>query len=395
MKLLLSKGIPLFAFISLFTIQLSAQILPTFSDVDYVGDGITRHLLDVYVPPTFHDTPRPAVMYIHGGGWENGKKKGELRSDLTPLYQLAKYIIIDINYRYSSDSIWPAQLYDCKAAIRHLRHHAALYNIDTCAIGVMGHSAGGHLAAVLGTTNHIDSLEGYHLGYPDQHSKVHAVIDFFGPTDFLQADEHFPVAPPDSCLETVIYADAQSIASQLVGCPITTCPKKVKSANPITYINGNEPPFRIYHGTFDCAVPLHQSQILYESLVLQNISTDFIIVENAVHADNIFYTPSAVTDLSNFFVEHLSAVTCYPISTAADSIFKNNFNIFPNPASDFIFLDIEGNSTLPSIEILDYNGKIIRTYNDTKIDIQGLPKGVYLIHIRFHNENIFKKLIKM
>lgn len=394
MRLFISKEIPLFALMLLWATQISAQILPRFTDVDYVGDGIQKHLLDIYIPPTSHGAPRPAVVYIHGGGWENGEKKGELRSDLTPLYQQAKYIIVDINYRYSLDSIWPSQIYDCKTAIRYLRQHADIYNIDTCAIGVMGHSAGGHLAAALGTTNHIDSLEGYHLGYPEQHSAVQAVVDFFGPTDFLKADGHYPIAPPDSCIQTVIYTDPQSIASQLVGCPITTCPERVKSANPITYINGNEPPFRIYHGTFDCAVPLHQSQILYDSLMTKDVSTDFIIVENAVHADNVFYSTPAITGLTNFFVEHLYAASCYPVSTN-DSISENNFNIFPNPATDFIFLDFDENSLPLSIEVLNYNGKIVSTSYDTQIDVHALPKGIYFLRLKFPKETIAQKFVKI
>ncbi len=391
MRLLLSRGVLFFA-LFLWVTQISAQILPRYPNVDYIGDSLDRHLLDVYIP-TGLQGPRPAVVYIHGGGWENGEKKGELRHDLTRLYQHAKYVVVDINYRYSQDSIWPAQLYDCKAAIRHLRHNADIYNIDTCAIGVIGHSAGGHLAAILGTTNDIDTLEGYHLGYPQQSSTVQAVVDFFGPTDFLKADGHFPLAPPDSCIEVAVYATSYSMTSQLLGCPITTCPERVQSANPITYIDGNEPPFRIYHGTFDCAVPLHQSEILYESLIFEDISTDFIVIENAVHADHVFYENEAVIAFTNFFVQHLSAAACFTTST--DTISEIDFNIYPNPASDFLFIDIEDNTAPLSIEIISSAGKTINNYNDTTIDIQNLPKGIYLIHLKFPQENITQKFVKM
>ncbi len=390
MRFFLSRGI-LFVLL-LWTTQTLAQILPTYTNVDYVGDDLDRHLLDVYIPPNLQN-PRPAVVYIHGGGWENGEKKGELRNDLIRLYQYAKYVVVDINYRYSQDSIWPAQLHDCKTAIRHLRHYADIYNIDTCAIGVMGHSAGGHLAAMLGTTNHIDSLEGYHLGHTQQSSTVQAVVDFFGPTDFLKADAHFPLAPPDSCVEVTEYSAPYSMTSQLLGCPINTCPERVQTANPITYVDGNEPPFRIYHGTFDCAVPLHQSEILYDALRFEDIFTDFIIVENAVHADHVFYASNAVIAFTNFFVEHLSAAACVP--TANDTISETDFNISPNPASDFLFIDLNDDIPPPSIQIINSNGKTINTYNDTTIDIQSLPKGIYFILLKFPKESITQKFIKM
>lgn len=395
MRLLLSRGVPIFVLL-LWTAQTFAQILPSYPNVDYVGDSLDRHLLDVYIPPNLLG-PRPAVVYIHGGGWENGEKKGELRPDLVRLYQYAKYVVVDINYRYSQDSIWPAQIYDCKTAIRHLRRHADMYNIDTCAIGVMGHSAGGHLAAVLGTTSYIDTLEGYHLGYAEQSSSVQAVVDFFGPTDFLKADDYFPVAPPDSCIDVAVYSEPYSMTSQLLGCPIETCPKRVQSANPITYINGDEPPFRIYHGTFDCAVPLYQSEILYESLRLAGVPTDFIVVENAVHADHIFYAYNAIVAFTNFFVENLSAAACVP--TSNDTITSEEFiefSMYPNPASDFLFIDIEDDMFPMFIEIIDYTGKKIKTdYNDTTINIQHFPKGVYLIRLKFPKASITRKFIKM
>jgi len=354
----------LLAILLLCAMQTYAQIMPTYSDVDYVGDEIKKHLLDIYIPPNEKD-PRPAVVYIHGGGWENGEKQGELRNELQKIYNVAKYIVVDINYRYSTDSIWPAQLYDCKTAIRYLRHNAELYNIDTCAIGVMGHSAGGHLAAILGTTNGIDSLEGYHLGYPNSSSSVQAVIDFFGPTDFLKADAHYPVVPPDSCIETVTYDDPDSFLSQLLGCQISTCPKMVASANPITYVR-------------------------------KNIPTDFIVVQNAVHADNIFYNTPAVNGLTNFFIEHLSLVACFqPPITNNDTISENTFNLVPNPAEDTIFLNFHIQATPQHIQIINMKGQIMSTQNDSRIDITDLAVGTYFVRVVFRDGVITKRFVKV
>ncbi len=293
------------AFYVLLTTPLTAQIEPTFRDIDYVGDGLQNHLLDVYIPPNT-GSPRPAVVYIHGGGWKNRTKKGTLRNDLRRLYEDAQYVIVDINHRYSTEAIWPAQIHDCKTAIRHIRHHADLYQIDPCAIGVMGHSSGGHLAAMLGAAMGIDSLEGYHLGYPNESSDVQAVIDFFGPTDFLQVDNMYP----STCDSPVIYEEPGSMVSQLMGCLVTECADKVQSANPINYIDGNEPPFSIYHGTADCTVPFFQSGILYNALIENNILVQVNFPQEAVHADPIFYSWNTILNLTNFFVQHLSAATC-------------------------------------------------------------------------------------
>src|SRR4030095_3480350 len=133
------------------------------------------------------------------------------------------YIIADINYRYSSDSIFPAQIHDCKTAIRWLKEHASAYEIDTCRIGLIGESAGGHLVSFLGTSQGIDSLEGYYLGSITATSKVQGVFDLYGVTDMNYFDGYYPDVPPDSCLFVLVSNDdPNSFVAQLLGCSITT-----------------------------------------------------------------------------------------------------------------------------------------------------------------------------
>ncbi|MCB0639674.1 MAG: alpha/beta hydrolase, partial [Lewinella sp.] len=126
------------------TLQLaSAQNpVPTYTDVDYVGDGDEKHFLDIYIPPGISE-PAPTVVFIHGGGWRSGSKSTAM-PHCRLLYE-AGYVVVSIDYRLSQDSIFPAQIYDCKTAIRFLRTHAGEYLVDTCNIGVAGKSAGGHL----------------------------------------------------------------------------------------------------------------------------------------------------------------------------------------------------------------------------------------------------------
>ena len=154
---------------------------PTYRNVDYVGDGHPRHTLDIYIPPGT-SAPAKTVVYIHGGWWMAGSK-GRTMAFCNDLYN-SGYVIVGINYRLSNDSIFPAQIYDCKAAIRYIKMYSDIFHIDTCNIGVTGESAGGHLSALLGTSIGEPSLEGLYLGNTGASSDVHAVLDYFGPTSF-------------------------------------------------------------------------------------------------------------------------------------------------------------------------------------------------------------------
>ncbi len=182
-----------------------------------------------------------------------------------------------MSYRLSQEAVFPAQIEDCKAAIRWLRANADQYHIDPDRIGAWGASAGGHLVALLGTSGDVDELEGK-LGNSEQSSRVQAVCDFFGPTDFLQMDAH---AQRGSRL---IHDAADSPESQLVGGPIQTNKGKVARANPITYVTEDDPPFLIVHGDRDALVPWHQSQLLFDALQdagVKNIA--FHKIEGAGH----------------------------------------------------------------------------------------------------------------
>ena len=270
----------------------------TFKDISYVDDTLFRHKMDIHIPGGLNE-PAPLVVYIHGGGFRAGRKGNAMRY-CDSLYGRG-YVIADINYRLSQDSIFPALIYDCKTAIRFLKLNAKAYGIDTSRIGVMGHSAGGHLSAFLGSSNGIDSLEGYHLGNTDASGNVHAVMDFFGPTDFLQMDKAVPLTPPDSCEKFMVHDVPDSPESQLLGCLISDCPERVKQANPITYVDGNEPPFAIHHGSFDCLVPHHQSTLLYNRLKEVNAAVEYVVHPHVKHGGGYFSTPEMKETIATFF----------------------------------------------------------------------------------------------
>src|SRR5713101_8014594 len=161
-------------------------------DLEYVKGGHERQKLDLYLPEK-SDGPLPLIVWIHGGGWIGGNKENPPGLE----FLNRGYALASINYRLSQHAKFPAQIEDCKAALRWLRANAKTYNLDPDRIGVWGESAGGHLVALLGTTGDVKELEGEE-GNPQQSSEVQAVVDWFGPTDFLKIGEQ---SGPDSRLD--------------------------------------------------------------------------------------------------------------------------------------------------------------------------------------------------
>ena len=243
-------------------------------NLEYANVNGKSLLLDLYLPERI-ETPVPVVMYVHGGGWSSGDKRDRLA---TPL---AKYgfAVASIDYRLVPEATYPAQIQDCKAAVRWLRAHAKFYGLDGAHIGVWGTSAGGHLVALLGTSGDVKELEGDE-GNLDQSSRVQAVCDWFGPTDFLQfarqAAEAHIARRPDANAPT-------SALSRLLGGPVQENKDKAASANPITFISKDDPPFLIMHGGKDPLVPVAQSQILRDALEKAGVSVTLIVIPAAGH----------------------------------------------------------------------------------------------------------------
>tara|TARA_R110002111_G_scaffold108086_1_gene166751 strand:+ start:52123 stop:53094 length:972 start_codon:yes stop_codon:yes gene_type:complete len=264
-------------------------------DLEYAHvDGKTL-LLDLYLPKGVKNPP--LLVWIHGGGWRNGDKgRG---GKFVPMGTDAGYACASINYRLSGEATFPAQIHDCKAALRWLRAHAEKYGYDATRIGVGGSSAGGHLVALLGTSGGDKDLEGTVGGNLDQLSSVQAVCDMWGPTDFLQMDAH---AVPQSRLK---HNDPRSPESLLIGGPILENKAKVAKANPITYIDKSDPPFLIIHGSQDPAVPVHQSHLLHQGLKKKQVPVKLHIVEGAGHGGREFNAPEIDTMIVEFFDKNL------------------------------------------------------------------------------------------
>jgi acetyl esterase/lipase len=258
------------------------------------GPHKERNNLDLYLPPE-GKAPRPLVIWIHGGAWLGGSKDGGPR----PAEQLLRrgYAVASINYRLSQHAPFPAQIDDCKAAVRFLRANASKYDLDPDHFGVWGGSAGGHLVALLGTSGDVKDLEGEGSN-KGVSSRVQAVCDFFGPADLLTMA---PQSGPDS---TIQHDAPNSPESLLLGGPILERKDAARRASPVTYITKDDPPFLIVHGDKDNTVPVGQSKELHEALKKAGVDSTLMIIPGAGHGNGIL-TPETLRAVADFFDKHL------------------------------------------------------------------------------------------
>jgi acetyl esterase/lipase len=240
-------------------------------DVPYGQAGGHPLLLDILRPKQTSPQPRPAIVFVHGGAWSGGKKTDAL-GRLLPFAASGDYCCVSVEYRLSGEATWPAQIHDCKAAIRWLKANAAKYHIDPEKIGVWGGSAGGHLVSMLGLTGNVKELEGQ-SGSPGPSSRVACVVDFCGPSDFMAIAK----------LKADAGRHAFGPVEKLLGGPIAEKQDLARAASPVTYVSKDAPPFLIVHGTADPVVPLSQAERLYQALKHANQQVTFIKVEGGGH----------------------------------------------------------------------------------------------------------------
>jgi acetyl esterase/lipase len=262
-----------------------------YRDLPYVTNGHPRQKLDLYLPKDGKNLP--LIINIHGGAWQGGSKEMGVPLD----YLTRGYAVASINYRLSQHAIFPAQIEDCKAAVRWLRANAVKYNLDTAHFAAWGSSAGGHLAAMLGTMGDVRTFEvGENLAFP---SCVQAVVDYFGPTDFLQMDAHRLSAGQ-------VHDPSSSPESLLIGGALQDNKDKAAKANPIRYVTKVAPPFLICHGDADPLVPHHQSELLEAALKKVGVPVTFYTVKGAGHGG--FSDPKVPELTEEFLAKYLKPV---------------------------------------------------------------------------------------
>lgn len=260
--------------------------------VDYLGEDRAEKM-DFYLPAKSDGSRRPAVLIIHGGGWQGGDKAAAREQNIGNTLAAAGYVCASINYRLAQKNdhvpsrlreVWPGMLYDCKTAVRFLRRYADRYQIDLDHIGAIGGSAGGHLASILATTDADDGLdpEGPNGDYS---CRVQAVVPMYGVHDVLKQAR---------LRDNVLTEDEEKLCVQ---------------ASAVTYVTADDPPALILHGTMDALVPVEQSQFLKARLDAVGVPAELLVIEGAPHS---FHLQPQQRDLRatviDFFDRHLKQV---------------------------------------------------------------------------------------
>ncbi len=257
-------------------------------EVGYAGTENGRQRLDLYLPEKApaKGARLPLVVFIHGGGWASGSKEDSSLPVLLALIKDHALIGAAINYRLTKEAGHPAQIQDCQAAIRYLREHAAEHGIDAEKIAVVGLSAGGHLASLLGTGGGVEGGA--------QDTRVACVVNFAGPTDLLTF-----AAPQDKRMDP---EDKKSAIGLLLGGKASERQEVARAASPITYISRDDPPFLHLHGTADETVPVGQSVAFDRALRAAGVPSTLLLAEGAGHA---FFSPKVLGLMRAFLDEHL------------------------------------------------------------------------------------------
>jgi len=212
------------------------------ADVQYCTGGGKPLLMDLFIPISPAKRPTPAVLWLHGGGWERGDKNGN--SGALMLAE-AGFVTASIFYRLSGDSPFPADIQGCKCAIRYLRANARAYGIDPNRIGVAGASAGGHLAELVATADNVPELEG-NGGWPRVSSRVQAASAYYGASDFTVGAREF-------------QHHTGKVIVKLFRGDEKEKPELYKQASPIMHVSKDDPPLLLVHGDHDDLVPFDQS----------------------------------------------------------------------------------------------------------------------------------------
>ncbi len=246
--------------------------------------------LDLYVPTTAE--PPPLVVWIHGGGWRAGSRKSPRLIEVTK----HGYAVASISYRFTDKAIFPAQIHDCKAAIRWLRAHARQFGYHSDWIAVAGSSAGGHLALLAGVSGQIRELEGNVGAHTDRSSNVQAIIDYFGPSDFVLRGKTQPERA---------YTEKSGSFALLGGVKTgKITPATERFASPATYVSEDDPPLLVFHGAKDRTVLFDQSQRIVELYSRAGLTAQLVTLEDGSHGGRQFFIGEPLATAIAFLDRH-------------------------------------------------------------------------------------------
>lgn len=274
------------------------QTEPDWKDVNYAGDDLEAHRMDIYLPKTGEGKYK-VVIAIYGSAWFANNMKGMTYMSLGKPLTDAGFAVVSINHRSSADAKFPAQINDVKAAIRFVRANADKYRLDTSFIGITGFSSGGHLASLAGVSNGIKSrtigattidVEGEVGGNLEFSSDVDAVVDWFGPVDMSRMHDCSTVN------------DGRSPEAALIGGAPADLPDMVNHISPIFYMGEGGPRFLVIHGDADNVVPHCVSEFFAGELRKAGRLEEFISVPGGGHGP-VTFNADTFKKMTDFFIQ--------------------------------------------------------------------------------------------
>jgi acetyl esterase/lipase len=265
------------------------------SNIPYAGDTLQKHLLDIYLPAG-KGNKRPLVVWIHGGAWNHNDKYADMGYMKNTVKEFidSGYALASIDYRFSSSATFPAQIQDCNQALDFLYRHAEQYGIDKNRFALIGFSAGGHLASLLGLS-HNDYVKEFYADQKKPRFSIRCVLDFYGPSDLVAASMN---------TDTTVN-NARSSIARLIGAVPVDRPDLARRASPVTYVDKNDPPFFIVNGEKDESVPNTLSRLLSGWLTVYGVPNELTIVPGAPHYGPLFDSPEIRQRLFRFLKSHL------------------------------------------------------------------------------------------
>ena len=264
-------------------------------NIPYANDSLKKHQLDIYVPASASNNT-PLVVWVHGGAWMLNDKYADMSYMKNTVKGLidSGYALASIDYRHSTQAPFPAQIQDCNEALEFLYKHAAEYKLDKNRIALIGFSAGGHLASLMGLSNNNNVTE-FYPRHQRTHFKIRCVLDFYGPSDLIAISSN-----PDTSVN-----NSRNPVALLLGGMAIEHPDLAKKASPVTYVDKNDPPFLIVQGEKDESVPNTQSRLLHSWLGLYGVRNQLIIVPGAPHYGPMFDAPDIRKQLFAFLAASL------------------------------------------------------------------------------------------
>ncbi len=259
-------------------------------NIPYNNDTLPKHLLDIYLPPHGNGNI-PLVIFVHGGGWLVNNKYADIGYMKKTVAEIIGngFALASIDYRFATQAVFPAQIQDCNRAISFLFDNADNYGLDRNRMALMGFSAGGHLASLVGLSKN-NNIESFFMPGTNKSFNFKGVVDFYGPAELI-------LLPGNN--------DPKSPESLLIGAAPLTRPDLAKAASPVTYVDKDDPPFLIIHGEKDELVSPKQSQLLSAWLNVAGVQNELIVVKGAPHFGEMFDTDEIRSRVIRFLKKEL------------------------------------------------------------------------------------------